>query len=189
MKKMARIRSHLTICFGEDTMKNRVELNFWDHANIILDRMCGMGVLCTVTDKMARYNLLTLGWGQIGPSYHDHPVFIIAVAPPRYSWRFLEEVPEFVISVPDDSLAKAVKLCGTLSGRDLDKFKASNLTPVTSKYVSAPSLLECPLNIECRIYAKIAPPHFLLTPEHRRAPVDHQHTIYFAEVLGTFGWE
>ncbi len=58
-----------------------------------------------------------------------------------------------------------------------------------SKYVKAPSILECPINIECRIYNKIAAPHLLLTPEHRKAPVEHQHTIYFAEVLGIFGWE
>jgi len=29
----------------------------------------------------------------------------------------------------------------------------------------------------------------LLTPEHRRRPLEQQHTIYFAEVLGTYRWE
>ena len=147
------------------------------------------GALCTVTDKAANYNIITLGWGQIGPIYHGHPVFIIAITPQRYSWRFLEEVPEFVIAVPDDTLGDIAGICGTLSGRDVDKFKVCGLTPVTSKYIKAPSILECPINVECRIYTKVTPPHFLLTPEHRKSPVDKQHTIYFAEVLGTFGWE
>ena len=170
-------------------MKARIELDFWEYPAEILSRMRKDGVLCTVTDKDLNNNIITLGWGQIGPFYHGHPVFIIAVTPQRYSWRFLEEIPEFVIAVPDDSLKNAAQICGTLSGRDIDKFKASGLTQVMSKYVKAPSILEAPINIECRIYNKIVPPHLILTPEHRKSPIEHQHTIYFAEVLGTFRWE
>ena len=164
------------------------ELDFWACTAEILNRMRsgGGGVLCTVADKAGKENLLTLGWGQIGPFYHGNPVFIIAVSPPRYSWRFLEEVPEFVIAVPDDNLRSAVDLCGTKSGRDLDKFKAANLTKVPSVHVSPPSIAECPINVECRIYTSIAPPHMLLTPEHRQSSLREQHTIYFAEVLGTY---
>lgn len=167
------------------------DLNFWTCTSEILDRMRhgGGGVLCTVVDKTGKQNLLTLGWGQIGPFYHGNPIFIIAVAPMRYSWRFLEQVPEFVIAVPDDALGSAVELCGTKSGRDLDKFKAAGLTPVSSVHVHAPSILECPINVECRIYTSIAPPHMLLTPEHRQRPLTEQHTIYFAEVLGTYRWQ
>lgn len=164
------------------------QVDFWDYTTEILNRMRsgGGGVLCTVGDHSGKQNLLTLGWGQIGPSYHHHPIFIIAVAPPRYSWRFLEEVPEFVIAVPDERLRSAVDLCGTKSGRDLDKFKAAGLTPVPSAHVRPPSIAECSINVECRIYTSVAPPHMLLTPEHRQAPLKNQHTIYFAEVLGTY---
>lgn len=169
-------------------MKRRVEMDFWECASEILNRMRNEGMLCTVVDEAGKQNLLTLGWGQIGPSYHDHPIFIIAVAALRYSWRFLEQVPEFVIAVPDDTLKEATVLSGTKSGRNLDKFRAAGLTPVPSVHVRAPSLLECPINVECRIYTSIAPPHMLLTLEHRQRPVEEQHTIYFAEVLGTYGW-
>jgi len=170
-------------------MKGRVDLNFWDCASEILYRMRNGGVLCTVVDKAGKQNLLTLGWGQIGPGYHGHPIFSIAVTPLRYSWRFLEEVPEFVISVPDDAMAKAVEFCGVKSGRDYgNKFVAAGLTAVSSVQVKAPSIAEAPLNVECRVYASIAPPHMLLTPEHRRRPLEDQHTIYFAEVLGAYGW-
>ncbi|HUV93729.1 MAG TPA: flavin reductase family protein [Anaerolineae bacterium] len=171
-------------------MARREELSFWDCASEILARMRNGGVLCSVVDKAGNQNLLTLGWGQIGPAYHGHPIFVIAVTPLRYSWRFLEEVPEFVISVPDDSLAEAVDFCGTKSGRDYDdKFAAAGLTAIPSVHVAAPSIAEAPINVECRIYARIAPPHMLLTPEHRRRPLEQQHTIYFAEVLGTYRWE
>ena len=91
--------------------------------------------------------------------------------------------------MPDDALEEAVEFCGTKSGRDYqDKFEAAGLTAVPSVQVRAPSIAEAPINVECRIYARIAPPHMLLTPEHRRRPLQQQHTIYFAVVLGTYGW-
>jgi len=168
-------------------MVKREELDFWAYTSEILNRMRHGGVLCTVADKAGKQNLLTLGWGQIGPFYHGNPVFIIAVAPMRYSWQFLEEVPEFVIAVPDDALRSEVDLCGTKSGRDLDKFKVTGLTPLPSVHVQPASIAQCPINVECRVYTTIAPPHMLLTPEHRQRPLEEQHTIYFAEVLGTYG--
>jgi len=172
---------------GTDIMK-REAVNFWACTAEIMNRICpgGGGVLCTVLDKAGNYNVLTLGWGLVGSSYHGNPVYSIAVAPKNYSWQFLEEVPEFVIAVPNNGLERAVELCGTKSGRGLDKFKAANLTSVPSVQVRPPSIAECTINVECRIYAKVAPPHMLLSPEHRKAPVEKQHTIYFAEVLGTY---
>ena len=169
-------------------MPERIPVALEDRAGEVLRRMAHGGVLCTVVDAAGRSNLLTLGWGQIGPAYHGHPICIIAVTPLRYSWRFLEETPEFVLAVPDDTLAPALDLCGTRSGRDLDKFAAAGLTPVPSLHVRAPSIAECPLNLECRVYTRIHPPHLLLTPEHRQRPLEQQHTIYFAEVLGSYAW-
>ena len=171
-------------------MKNPkpISLNFYDHTEEILNRMQSKngGVLCTVSDNAGRQNLLTLGWGLIGPNYHGNPIVVIAVAPPRYSWRFLEEVADFVLAIPDDRIRPAVDLCGTKSGRDMDKFKEAGLTAIPSVHVTAPSIQECPINIECRIYSRVAPPHRLLTPEHREKPVADQHTIYFAEALGAY---
>jgi len=159
-------------------------------ASEVLDRMANGGVLCNLVDGTGRANTLTIGWGLIGRGYHDHPIVAIAITPLRYSWRFVEEVPEFVLSVPDAGcLRPALDLCGSASGRDLDKFTAAGLTLVPSIDVRPPSIREFPLNVECRVYTKVAPPHFLLTPEHRQRPIEHQHTIYFAEVLGAYRWQ
>ncbi|MGI6207531.1 MAG: flavin reductase family protein [Anaerolineae bacterium] len=169
-------------------MSERRELNFYDITTELLEHMRHGGVLCTVADGTGATNLLTLGWGLLGPHYHENPILVIAVTPRRYSWRFLEALPEFTIAVPDDSLKEAVALCGSKSGRDMDKFEAAGLTRVPGLKVQTPSIAECPINIECRVYTKVAPPHMLLTPRHRERPLDEQHTIYFAEVLGTYGW-
>lgn len=170
------------------TLPERLPVAWEECAGEILRRLAYGGVLCTVRDLSGRTNVLTLGWGLFGPSYHGRPICVIAITPLRYSWRFIEEVPEFVLSIPNDALAPAVALCGTRSGREMDKFAAAGLTPVPSLNVQAPSILECPLNVECRVYTRVTPPHMLLTPEHRLRPVGEQHTIYFAEVLGIYQW-
>jgi flavin reductase (DIM6/NTAB) family NADH-FMN oxidoreductase RutF len=164
------------------------EIDLYAEAAEVLGRFSHGGVLCTVVDSAGNDNVITLGWGQLGPSYHRRPVLTIAITPLRYSWRFLEEVPEFVIAVPDDATQEAAAYCGKASGRDGDKFAAAGLTRVPAQQVRPPAIAECPINIECRVYTRVDPPHMLLTPGHRQRPVEDQHTIYFAEVLAAYRW-
>ena len=152
-------------------MKQRVESTFPEYARELFYRLQNKGVLCTVTNEAGERNVLTLGWGLIGRQHEGNPMFAIAVTPLRYSWSFLEQVPEFVIGVPDDALDEATVICGTRSGRELDKFAAAGLTPAPSLHVRPPSLIECPINIECRVYTRVAPPHMLLSPAHRQRPL------------------
>ena len=166
----------------------RESLDFWEGTRTLLERTLSRngGVLCTVVDREGATNVITLGWGLIGPFYRGNPIVAIAVCPPRYSFRFLEETGEFVLAVPGEAQRYAANLCGTKSGRDMDKFEAAGLTRVQSAHVAAPSVVEALFNVECRTYTKVTPPHLLLTPEHRKRPLQEQHTIYFAEALGTY---
>jgi flavin reductase (DIM6/NTAB) family NADH-FMN oxidoreductase RutF len=163
-----------------------MEVNVFDY----LDQTLGMaettGVLLVSVDKNARPNIMTIGWLLLGRSYHKNPVAVVAVRPARYTFRLLDEVEEFVIAVPTPELGEAVAFCGKESGRDVDKFKETGLTPTSSVHVRPPSIRECTVNMECRIYNKIRPPHHILTTEHRKAALSEQHTIYFAEVLGAY---
>jgi len=146
----------------------------------------GIGVLLTSCGRDGRLNVMTIGWGLYGTSYHGHCVAVVAVRPACHTFKLLDEVPEFVLCVPTDEIADAVSFCGSASGRDCDKFRQTGLTPVESTYVRPPSIAECPIHVECRVYHPQRPPHSILTPEHRERPLEAQHTIYFAEVLGAF---
>jgi flavin reductase (DIM6/NTAB) family NADH-FMN oxidoreductase RutF len=75
----------------------------------------------------------------------------VAIAHARYTYSFLQEENEFVINVPDASLVNAVKVCGSLSGRDGDKFEAAGLGIEPSSQVHAVSIVQCAAHIECRI--------------------------------------
>ena len=99
----------------------------------------------------------------------DPAMVYISVRESRHSYDIIRESGEFVINLTTEELARATDVCGVKSGRDIDKFKEMNLTPVPSKYVSAPSIAESPVNIECRVKQII--------------PLG-THDMFLAEVLG-----
>ena len=147
------------------------------------------GVLLTSAGADGSANVMTIGWGLYGRSYRGSPTVAVAVRPACHTFGLLYEVGEFVIAVPTQDMVELVTYCGTASGRSGDKFAKTGLSPIDSFDVAPVSIEECPFNIECRIYHKERPPHWILTPEHRENPVEEQHTIYFAEVLGAYAAE
>lgn len=72
---------------------------------------------------------------------------------PRYSWKVIRESREFVLNIPHEGLKEAVSLSGSVSANDpsVDKFKLCGLTPAPAKTVKAPIILECPINLECKV--------------------------------------
>ena len=160
-----------------------------DKVALAYDRLRDGGVLLTGVGRDGVPNPMTISWWLFGQFYHGNPVSVVAVKPVRYTFGLLEQVPEYVVSVLTKEWRGAVDLCGTQSGRDLDKFEATGLTPTPSLHVSVPSIKEAAVNFECRSYHVERPPHMILTPEHRDRPVGEQHSIYFGEVLAIQRWE
>ncbi len=81
----------------------------------------------------------------------DPPYIGIGIAPSRYSFSLLKEVPEFTINVPGSDLLEEVVGCGSESGRDVEKFSKYDLTPQRSSKVAPSGIEECPLTLECKV--------------------------------------
>jgi len=94
-------------------------------------------------------NLITIAWA--GNVCSDPPMLSISVRPERYSHEIIRTTREFVVNVPSLGQARAVDWCGVVSGRSEDKFAAAGLTPSPALKVKPPIVLECPINIECRV--------------------------------------
>ena len=86
-------------------------------------------------------------------------VFHIMVHTARYSHKLIEETGEFVINIPTVDMAKACWICGAGTGRNIDRFKKANLTPIPAKFVKPPLIDECPINIECKVVETMKPIH------------------------------
>ena len=96
-----------------------------------------------------RPNIITVAW--TGSICSDPPMLSISLRPQRYSFDIIRETGEFVVNLPSCRHAKAVDWCGMVSGAKVDKFAETGLTPAPALKTSAPIILECPVNIECRV--------------------------------------
>ena len=94
-------------------------------------------------------NVMTAAWTGIIAS--DPVITYVSIRPSRYSHEIISKTKEFVINVPNLPLLKATDFCGVKSGRDIDKFKACNLTPEKCDFIKAPQIKEAPISLECKV--------------------------------------
>ena len=106
-------------------------------------------VMVSCQRKGEKPNIITVAW--TGTCCTNPPMAYVSIRPERYSYDIINETKEFVINLTSKDLAYAADYCGVKSGKDIDKFKEMNLTPIKSRFVSCPSINESPVNIECRV--------------------------------------
>jgi len=95
-----------------------------------------------------RPNIITLSW--VANVCSEPPTVVVGIRPRRYSHNLVKNTGDFVVNIPSADLIEATRLCGTKSGKDIDKFTAAHLTAEPSTKVVSPMIKECPINIECR---------------------------------------
>lgn len=126
-------------------------------------------------------NTMTVSWGNMGIMWNKNIVTVF-IRPQRYTKEFLDRFDNFTLSFYEESSREALKLCGSKSGRDLDKIKAAGLTPVhengTTYFEEARLVLECK-----KIYLdKIRPEGFLDPSIQKNYPENDYHLIYMGEI-------
>lgn len=124
-------------------------------------------------------NVMTIGWGTIGVSW-GKPVLNVMVRYNRFTYELLEKTNEFTLSVPlKTTLQKELGICGSKSGRDVNKFAEAGLSAVKGKQVAAPVVGECDLFYECKIIYRQA-------MEPTQVPADLQEKFYTNRVYHVF---
>ena len=99
--------------------------------------------------SLEKSNISTISWTGIICS--DPMLVYVSLRPTRYSYEIIKETKEFVINLPNKNQVKEADLCGTKSGREIDKFKECHFTKSLSTKVSAPYIKECPISLECKV--------------------------------------
>lgn len=100
-------------------------------------------------DKNGKPNIMTAAWFGVANS---RPLKVsVSLRPATYSYHCIMASKAFTVNVPDASLISYVKFAGTYSGRDMNKFEETGLTPVKSEYVNAPYVKEFPIVLECKL--------------------------------------
>ena len=104
------------------------KINVWEYAPQILSAV-KEGVLMT-TQADGEVDTMTIGWGHLGIEWYK-PTFIAYVRQSRHTKTLVDKNPEFTINVPLGVADKEIiKVCGTQSGRDINKIEKLNLTTV-----------------------------------------------------------
>ena len=78
--------------------------------------------------NMHHYNTMTASWGTVGFLW-GKPVVCVVIRPQRYTLEFVEKEDCFTLSFFDEKYRDALKLCGTKSGREVNKAEAAGITP------------------------------------------------------------
>ena len=134
---------HITFC-SDIAMKREVALR---EAKWLVEPGC---VVLVTSGTLERANIMTFSWQT--PVHSGEPCLLqLVINPTRYTYELIQQNRELVINVPGAELVREVHMIGTTSGRRVEKFRESGLTPVASEMVAPPLVDECAANLECRV--------------------------------------
>lgn len=100
-------------------------------------------------DAEGRANVMTAAWGGIACS--RPPCVSVSLRAATASHGNIVARKAFTISLPNREQTAQADFFGLVSGRSVDKFAATGLTPVAAEFVDAPCVAEFPLVIECAV--------------------------------------
>ena len=100
-------------------------------------------------DQAGKPNVMTAAWGGICCS--KPPCVTISLRKATYTYDNIMDKQAYTLSVPSDKYVRQADYFGITSGRDVDKFRETGLTPIKSDIVDAPYVEEFPLVLECKL--------------------------------------
>jgi flavin reductase (DIM6/NTAB) family NADH-FMN oxidoreductase RutF len=129
------------------------------------------------------YNTMTANWGGIGLFWFKKVCWVV-VRPSRYTYEFMEREDAFTMSFFTEDHREALNICGTKSGRDIDKAAVTGLTPVGGKLPRTTYFEQARIVIECRkiYFQDIDPSHFLDDSIAESYQNGDYHRLYIGEI-------
>ena len=126
-------------------------------------------------------NMMTASWGMIGNLWNKEVVNVY-VRPTRYTYEFMESSDTFSCSFFDGSYRKELSLCGTKSGRDINKVKECHFDEIFIE--NAPVYKQAKCTIICRKIATydLHPNQFIDESIEKHYQNDY-HRVYTGEIL------
>lgn len=161
-------------------------INYKDLSKQMLTQL-EKGAFITVKNG-EKINPMTIGWGSIGYIW-NRPIFTALVRYSRYTYEMIEKTKEFTISVPlTEDFNDALRICGTESGRDIDKISKCNLKLRDSLHIETPVIDGHMLHFECKIVLRqsMEPSLFDNKLNTEKYPNKNYHCIYYGEILETY---
>ncbi len=103
--------------------------------------------MLVTAEKDGVRNTMTASWGGAGVMWGKPSAFVF-IRPQRYTFEFIEESDTLTLSFFGEEYRDALKLCGSVSGRNCDKIAEAGLTPAHRN--GMPCFEEAELILYCR---------------------------------------
>lgn len=151
-----------------------------------LFKLIGKDWMLVTAGTPEKYNMMTASWGCGGVLWRK-PVAITFVRPQRYTYEFLEKQPFFTLSFFPEAQKDLLNLCGTTSGRDLNKMNIEGLNAVSTASGSV-AFEEARLVLECRkiYFDDIKPEFFQVFDIEKVYPSKDYHRFYIGEIVNAW---
>ena len=134
-------------------------------------------------------NTMTIGWCQLGRLW-NLPVCTVYVRPERYTYQFMESNGYFSICVLPDIAKQTLALCGSQSGRLVNKIKECGLT-LRYGVGETPFFEEAEMAVVCKkLYVQDMEPVCVTAGEETILPYYGKkggwHRIYTGEIVEAY---
>ena len=162
------------------------KINVFDYSELITKALRPGILLNSNGDK---FNCMVIGWGHPGVIW-GLDTFCVYVRQSRYTKSQIDKKKAFTISVPLNGIDPEInRVCGTLSGRDIDK--AEYVTLIEPEVNGVPGIKEYPLTIECEvIYAQDQDlnsiPDSIKDRYYSNEDEGNFHTLYIGKIVAAY---
>lgn len=147
-------------------------------------QLIGSGWMLIAAGPPENYNMMTASWGGFGVIWNKNICWCV-IRPQRYTREFVERSDAFTLSFFDESYRQALEVCGTKSGREINKAEATGLTPVSGTRPGTTYFSQARMVIECRkiYFQDLIPEHFLDASIDAMYPEGDYHRMYVGEII------
>jgi flavin reductase (DIM6/NTAB) family NADH-FMN oxidoreductase RutF len=168
------------------TMENYKKISI-EEIKESVSTLIGKGWMLITAGNLKSFNTMTASWGNLGFLWNKN-IATIYLRPQRYTKEFVDRENIFTLSFFKEDYRKALTICGSKSGRDGDKVKEAELTPIETPNKSI-SFQEAHIIIECRkIYKDNLNPESFIDKSipNEIYPTKDFHTQYIGEILAVY---
>ncbi len=138
-----------------------------------------------VAGDSKKYNAMTASWAGFGNLWNKRVAFTF-IRPSRYTYEFTEKSDVFSLNFFEEKYRSVLNLCGTKSGRDINKMKEPGLTPIEEN--GCVYFEEARLVLVCKkiYYQDLIPAQFLDSKIDSHYPNQDHHRMYIGEILSVY---
>ena len=132
--------------------------------------------------KIDNFNTMTVSWGGIGELWGKDVCFVF-VRPQRYTYEFMENNDYFSLSFFGGEYKKELGVCGSKSGRDIDKMAETGLSATKIDDTVGFEQSKVTVVLKKLAYQDINPQGFIDNSIMSNYASNDYHRVYIGEII------